>query len=283
MVTVDLYLKIENFIEKHKNFKKPLEELIFYLLSLTTYVNGQDLNRHYWGTPIKKLLNVPKNIKDKDFEDKMLESLKMNQEKNIDNSIIELLWGDIQLGKRIQACIIMWFSIHILQRPVLYIFRNLTIDMTQLINDITGSQRDKFNEIIKKIFEKYQCDEKINDKDWTTFELGKPTILGKNTFNFLSDKDSIQSNDIFFCLMNCHSLKKINENFSKNISYNEELLDMTVLVDESDLMGPTCSNDRITKKDLVQTTDTEKLLSKLYTQVQTVLFCIFLQILTVNY
>ena len=33
-----------------------------------------------------------------------------------EKSIIELLWGDIQLGKRIQACIIMWISVHILKR-----------------------------------------------------------------------------------------------------------------------------------------------------------------------
>ena len=45
---------------------------------------------------------------------------------------IECIKGDVQLGKRVHACIIMWMSIYIYKRPVLYLFRPLNIDKEQL-------------------------------------------------------------------------------------------------------------------------------------------------------
>jgi len=120
---MDLDIKIENFYKRFSIYKRALEKIINVFMRKCEYINGESLRRHNWGSKVKKLENIPKNINTEDYEQELLNAL----EKNIinDSSIIELLWGDIQLGKRIQACIIMWFSVYILRRPVLYIFRNL--------------------------------------------------------------------------------------------------------------------------------------------------------------
>jgi hypothetical protein len=99
------------------------------MLNKCKYINGESLERHNWGNNPIKLKHIPKNINLPSFEEELLNAL--NLEDN-EKSIVELLWGDIQLGKRVQACIIMWISVHILKRPFLYIFRNLTIEQKQL-------------------------------------------------------------------------------------------------------------------------------------------------------
>jgi len=111
------------------------------MLNKCKYINGESLERHNWGNNPIKLKNIPKNINLPSFEEDLLNAL--NLEDN-EKSIVELLWGDIQLGKRVQACIIMWISVHILKRPVLYIFRNLTIDQKQLQDDIIGTRKIQF-------------------------------------------------------------------------------------------------------------------------------------------
>ena len=123
---INLDKKIETFFNKrNKIFRKPLEKIINSMLNKCKYINGESLERHNWGNDPIKLKNIPKNINSNSFEEELLNALNL-----VDNekSIIELLWGDIQLGKRVQACIIMWISIYIIKRPVLYIFRNLKID-----------------------------------------------------------------------------------------------------------------------------------------------------------
>ena len=130
--------KINKFFKKRNEiFKKPLEKIINLMLNKCKYINGESLERHNWGNNPIKLKHIPKNINLPSFEEDLLNSL--NLEDN-EKSIVELLWGDIQLGKRVQACIIMWISVHILQRPVLYIFRNLKIDQKQLQDDIAPYQ-----------------------------------------------------------------------------------------------------------------------------------------------
>ena len=118
--------KIATFFKKRNEiFIKPIEKIINAMLIKCQYINGESLERHNWGTNPIKLTGIPKNINSPSFEEELLNAL--NLETN-EKSIVELLWGDIQLGKRIQACIIMWISVHILKRPVLYIFKYYRID-----------------------------------------------------------------------------------------------------------------------------------------------------------
>jgi len=98
--------KINTFFKKKNEiFKKPLEKIIKSMLDKCKYINGESLERHNWGNIPIKLNHIPKNINLPSFESDLLNAL--NLEEN-EKSIVELLWGDIQLGKRVQACIIMW-------------------------------------------------------------------------------------------------------------------------------------------------------------------------------
>ena len=107
--------KINTFFKKRNEiFKKPLEKMLQNMLDKCKYSNGESLERHNWGKSPIKLHFIP-NIESPDFEKLLLLALDMPEN---EKSIVELLWGDIQLGKRVQACIIMWISVHILKRPV---------------------------------------------------------------------------------------------------------------------------------------------------------------------
>ena len=111
--------KLNSFYERHSKYKKPLEKIINNMINKCKYINNESFERHNWGGKTEKLNLI--NCNKKNIFNKLEES-------NNDNSIIELLWGDIQLGKRVHACIIMWITLYILERPILYIFRNLRID-----------------------------------------------------------------------------------------------------------------------------------------------------------
>lgn len=265
--------KIDTFFKKRTEiFKKPLEKIINIMLNKCKYINGESLERHNWGNNPIKLNNIPKNINSPLFEEELLNAL--NLEDN-DKSIVELLWGDIQLGKRVQACIIMWISVHILKRPVLYIFRNLTIDQKQLQDDIVGTENYNFNiQFIKNIFAEFNDElqkyfgENI-DEYWKDYKLPELKDINSNgIIDKLCNKEAINSNDIFCCLMNHTQLAKINTKFSEYISYNDELVNITTLVDESDLMSPTSSNDRTTDNDKKDSTACEILLAKIYKKVK---------------
>ena len=167
--------KINTFFKKRNEiFKKPLEKIINIMLNKCKYINGESLERHNWGNNPIKLKHIPKNINLPSFEEDLLNSL--NLEDN-EKSIVELLWGDIQLGKRVQACIIMWISVHILKRPVLYIFRNLTIDQKQLQDDIVGTENYNFNiQFIKTLFQEFNNElqeyfEETNVEYWKDYNL----------------------------------------------------------------------------------------------------------------
>jgi hypothetical protein len=237
------------------------------MLNKCKYINGESLERHNWGNNPIKLKNVPKNISSPSFEEELLNAL--NLEDN-EKSIVELLWGDIQLGKRVHACIIMWISVHILKRPVLYIFRNLTIDQKQLQDDITGTENYNFNiQFIKNIFTEFnkeiseyfqETDEEYH-KEYRLPELKDINIAAN--IDKLSSKEGMGPQDIFCGLMNHSALAKINTKLSQYIYYNNELVDITVLVDESDLLSPTSSNDRTNDNDKKDSTICEILLAKI--------------------
>jgi hypothetical protein len=265
--------KINTFFKKRNEiFKKPLEKIINIMLNKCKYINGESLERHNWGNNPIKLKHIPKNINLPSFEEELLNSL--NLEDN-EKSIVELLWGDIQLGKRVQACIIMWISVHILKRPVLYIFRNLTIDQKQLQDDIVGTENYNFNiQFIKTLFQEFNNElqeyfEETNVEYWKDYKLPELKDINSNDIiNKLSNKEAINSNDIFCCLMNHTQLAKLNTKFSEYIYYNDELVNITTLVDESDLMSPTSSNDRSNDNDKKDSTACEILLAKIYKKVK---------------
>jgi hypothetical protein len=265
--------KINTFFKKRNEiFKKPLEKIINIMLNKCKYINGESLERHNWGNNPIKLKNIPKNINLPSFEEDLLNAL--NLEDN-EKSIVELLWGDIQLGKRVQACIIMWISVHILKRPVLYIFRNLTIDQKQLQDDIIGTENYNFNiQFIKTLVQEFNNElqeyfEETNVEYWKDYKLPELKDINSNDIiSKLSNKEAINSNDIFCCLMNHTQLAKLNTKFSEYIYYNDELVNITALVDESDLMSPTSSNDRTNSNDKKDSTACEILLSKIYKKVK---------------
>jgi hypothetical protein len=265
--------KINTFFKKRNEiFKKPLEKIIYIMLNKCKYINGESLERHNWGNNPIKLKNIPKNINLPSFEEDLLNAL--NLEDN-EKSIVELLWGDIQLGKRVQACIIMWISVHILKRPVLYIFRNLTIDQKQLQDDIVGTEKYNFNiQFIKTLFQEFNNElqeyfQETNIEYWKDYKLPELKDISSNDIiSKLSNKEAINSNDIFCCLMNHTQLAKLNTKFSEYIYYNDELVNITALVDESDLMSPTSSNDRSNDNDKKDSTACEILLAKIYKKVK---------------
>ena len=265
--------KINTFYKKRNEiFKKPLEKIINVMLDKCRYINGESLERHNWGDNPTKLKNIPKNIESPSFEEDLLHAL--NLEDN-EKSIVELLWGDIQLGKRVQACIIMWISVHILKRPVLYIFRNLTIDQKQLQDDIVGTENYNFNiQFIKTLFEEFNQElqeyfEETNVEYWKDYKLPELKDINSNDIiTKLNNREAINSNDIFCCLMNYTQLAKINTKFSESIYHNDELVNITVLVDESDLMSPTSSNDRTNDNDKKDSTACEILLAQIYKKVK---------------
>ena len=267
--------KIAIFYKKNESFRKPLEKIINSMLKKCTYINGESLERHNWGEIPLKLKFIPENIHSPSFESDLLNALSLNEN---EKSIIELLWGDIQLGKRIQACIIMWISVYIFKRPVLYIFRNLSIDQKQLQDDIVGTENYNFNiQFIKNLFEEFnnELQEYFEEKNvdyWKDYKLPELKDINSNDIiNKLSNKEAINSNDIFCCLMNHTQLEKLNTKFSEYILHINELVNMSVLVDESDLMSPTSSNDRSSDNDKTDSTACEILLAKIYKKVKYVL------------
>lgn len=265
--------KIEVFYKKKAPiFKKPLEKIINFMLDKCRYINGESLERHNWGGKPVKLKHIPKNIKLSSFEEELLNAL--NLEEN-EKSIIELLWGDIQLGKRVQACIIMWISVHIFNRPVLYIFRNLTIDQKQLQEDIVGTEKYNFNiQFIKSLFEEFNNElqdyfKENNVEYWKDYKLPELKDINSNgIIDKLNNKEAINSSDILCCLMNPSQLDKLNKKFSEYISNNDELVNITTLIDEGDLMCATSSNDRTNNNDKKDTTQCEKEIAKISKKVR---------------
>jgi hypothetical protein len=271
--------KINIFLKRHNHFIKPLSKILDNMKEKCKYINEESLERHNWGTNPNKLKYIETlNKNDINFETNLLDVLEKNETDKIDNSIIELLWGDIQLGKRIQACIIMWISIYILKRPVLYVFRNLQIDQTQLQNDIIGTTKDSFNtQFIENFFQEFntELEEHFNETNidyYKEFRLPElKNITNNNIIDRLNNKRAINPNDILCCLMNDTQLDKINQKFNEYIYDNNELVNMTILVDESDLMAPTASNDKSSENDVRDSTKCEKLLAKIYKKVKYVL------------
>jgi hypothetical protein len=259
--------KIKAFYKLHnEHFKVILEAVISNMLDSCRYTNGESLERHNWGDRPIKLNHIPKNIYARDFDSQLMRALDSDDN---EKAIIELLWGDPQLGKRIQALIIMWISIYVLQRPVIYLFRNLGIDFNQLQNDILVNDEHSFNiKYIKKIFKSFNDTiiKNLNteaDLCWDRFALpGLKDLRDIDHINRIEDKDSINSTDIFAGLINVATLEKLNNKLTNYIVKYCELANFTLIIDEGDLVSPTASNDSsMDTKDCKDSTQQEKLIA----------------------
>lgn len=264
MATTDTNLficKIHEFIENQPLvLREAVQCMVFNIINNIKYNNMEGLERHNWINKPVKLSHIPKYTNTQSFEEDLLNSLKL---KNNQKSVIELVWGDVQCGKRKFTYNTMWILIYIYRTPVLYIFRNLTIDQTQLQDDLAGISNNSFNiNSIKNIFKNYFNEDDDNFDYWKNYKLPEVTIpLNKNNINRLSNKDSYNPNDIYSCLSNHTQLKNINNIFSKYISTNETLAPIAVIIDEGDITCPTSSNDRLHKRNVKDTTLCEKYIS----------------------
>jgi len=262
--------QIDSFYKKNAEmFKKPLEKVLNKMINDCRYINKESLERHNFGGKPIKINNLP-DINSENYEEELINILKSDTE---DKSIIELLWGDIQLGKRIQACIIMWISTYILKRPVLYIFRNLKIDKSQLMGDISGVDEHDYNiTYIKNMFKDFSEELNGEEEDWKDYKLPELKDIDNNdNINKLSNKGKIDSKDVLCCLMNHTQLDKINGKLTEYIKINNELVNLTVITDESDLAAPSASNDNKNDRDIIDATKCEKLLASIYLKVRYVL------------
>lgn len=255
---------IQAFLDEYPiSWHKALKNVINNMLEESRYKNGDDLSRHNWGSRPKKLNGI--NI--------ISDLLQALERADNARAIIELLWGCVQLGKRVHACIIIWFSVYIFKRPVLYIFRDLTIDKDQFKGDILGTKDHNFNiKFIKNIFNesfnKEMIDGNYHTELWKKFKL--PDLLDindNNNIDKLRNKDSMNCTDIFGSLMNHTSLTKINNVLTNYIINNNELNNITVIVDEGDLTSPTASNDQTSDKDSLDSTRREQLIAQIMKKV----------------
>lgn len=263
---------ITNFLEDLPGkCKNPLDEIITQMLESSKYIDDSTLiydesnnydkeHYHNWDCKPTKIHQI------KDFE---------NQEYNENNDIklttllgnnstsnIECIKGDIQLGKRVHACIIMWLSIYIYERPVLYLFRPLNIDKEQLRDDIDGTSPWNFNiEWVKSKFN--------NSIKYYDYQLPKLTdIKDKKVANKLTDKEYISSPKMIYAgLMNPTDLDTLNRKFYDYIINYMEKVNITLIIDESDLLSPTAENsNNISEKDTINS-KSERLISRLVNKV----------------
>jgi len=254
--------------------KKPLDKIITKMLESSKYIDDSTLiydenneygydkeHYHNWEcnpTKISQLSNREKKDYN-DFNDNELTTILGSS--SLPN--IECVKGDIQLGKRVHACIIMWLSIYIYERPVLYLFRPLNIDKEQLQDDIDGTETWNFNiEWVKNNFNE-------SNKKYFDYRLPSLTdIKDKKVANKLSDKEYLSDPKmIYMALMNPTDLETLNRKFYEYILEYCEKVNITLIIDESDLLSPTAENsNNISEKD-TKNSKSERLISRLVNKV----------------
>ena len=155
--------------------------------------------------------------------DEYLELCKQNK-----YSRVEYLWRNTLFGIRVNACALMWITLFITNRPVLYIFKNITTDIQKTrYNALTKVYTDNVH-FIKNIIDKF------NDeiKQWCTendFEY-----LKKYKFPALKTMEEfdVNTNNIYCCIVNNNDLMKLNELFTKLVEQDNKLIDITILFDD---------------------------------------------------
>jgi hypothetical protein len=278
-------MKIQNKIIKQfledlpPKCKKPLDKIITKMLDESKYIDGSTLiydennecefdkeHYHNWDcnpSEINEIKNIKNNEYNEDNDIKLTTLLSKFSSPNI-----ECVKGDVQIGKRVHACIMMWMSIYIYERPVLYLFRPLNIDKEQLQDDIDGTESWNFNmEWVKKEFN--NCMEKESNKKYFDYRLPSLTcIKNPKVANKLSDKEYLSDPKMIYCaLMNTTDLETLNKKFYEYILENCEKVNITLIIDESDLLSPTAENStNISEKD-TKNSKSEKLIARLVNKV----------------
>jgi hypothetical protein len=258
--------------------KTPLDTIITQMLESSKYIDGSTLiydenneydkaHYHNWDCNPKEISQI-KNIKNTEYnENNDIELTTLLGNHSSPN--IECVKGDVQLGKRLHACIMMWMSIYIYKRPVLYLFRPLNIDKEQLQDDIDGTQPWNFNmEWVKNKFNK-SMEYDDSNTTYTDYELPPLTdIKLKNVANKLSDKVTISKHKkIYMALMNPTDLETLNRKFHEYILEYCAKVNITLIIDESDLLSPTAENsNNISEKD-TKNSKSERLISRLVNKV----------------
>lgn len=259
--------------------KKPLDAIITQMLESSKYIDGSTLiydennecefdkeHYHNWECNPKKIEQI-KNIKNNGYNED--NDIKLTTELGkFSSPNIECIKGDVQLGKRVHACIIMWFSIYIYERPVLYLFRPLNIDKEQLQDDIDGTESWNFNiEWVKNKFN--NCIENESNKKYFEYRLPSLTdIKDKKVANKLSDKEYLSDPKmIYMALMHPTDLETLNKKFYEYILEYCEKVNITLIIDESDLLSPTAENsNNVSNKD-TKNSKSERLISRLVNKV----------------
>jgi hypothetical protein len=261
------------------NLQSPLDNIICKMLESSKYIddstllydeNGEYDKEHYhnWDcnpTVISELKN--RKIKKQYNEDNDIELTNLLGNHSKPN--IECVKGDIQLGKRVHACILMWISMYIYERPTCYGFRNINIDKEQLQDDIDGTQSWNFNiEWIKNKFNT-ELDNGYSNKKYFDYKLPSLTeIKDKKVANKLADKEYISNpNMIYMALMNTTDLETLNKKFYEYIVEYGEKVNITLIIDESDLISPTAKNSNDVSEKDTKNSKSEKLLSRLISKV----------------
>ena len=260
--------------------KKPLDKIITKMLDESKYIDGSTLiydennkfdkeHYHNWDcnpseiNEIKNNENNENNEYNEDNDNKLTTMLG-----NFSLPNIECIKGDVQLGKRVHACIIMWMSIYIYERPVLYLFRNVKIDKEQLQDDIDGTESWNFN--IEWIKDKFNNSiENETNKKYFEYRLPSLTdIKDKKVANKLSDKEYLSNPKmIYMALMNPTDLETLNKKFYEYILEYFKKVNITLIIDESDLLSPTAENsNNVSEKD-TKNSKSEKLIARLVNKV----------------
>ena len=121
---------LKKFIENlPENCKTPLEKIITKMLETTKYIDGSTIlyeednkhgynkeHYHNWDCQPSKINTIEKNKNDyKEYnENNDIQLTRILGENSTPN--IECIKGDVQLGKRLHVCIMMWMSIYIYNR-----------------------------------------------------------------------------------------------------------------------------------------------------------------------
>lgn len=272
---------ITKFLENLPSKRKmSLDNIIKKMLESSKYIDNSTLiydennecefdkeHYHNWDCNPRKIEKI-KNIENNEYnENNDIELTKMLG--NYSSPNIECVKGDVQLGKRVHACILMWLSIYIYERPVLYLFRPLNIDKEQLQDDIDGTEPWNFNmEWVKKNFNDCMENES-NSKKYYEFRLPSLTdIKDKKVAHKLSDKEYLSDPKMIYCgYLNPTDLETLNKKFYEYIIEYCEKVNITLIIDESDLLSPTAENTKnISEKD-TKNSKSERLISRLINKV----------------
>jgi hypothetical protein len=294
-----LHRSIERFLRTNKYHRRPLEDLLVRLLETCRYANGDTLYRHRWCASSEEAASDSNDgASDNGASDNTTNNEATATEAT---ASVELLWGDPQLGKRLHACCVMWMLTRVVGMPVLYVFRNLHIDMEQLKLDISGTKSSDFNvQFVQAAFRPYvrvdkesddassqsgtdrdsdsdydrdrdrdysDSDNDIDANAWKQFKLPDMQSLDDTFKHKIASRESLDTTYLPCCLGNPSQLRKINESMVRWRSRYDEAIPMALLVDEADLFGATASNDRTHASDASDTSQTERELAALYSNV----------------